>query len=101
MFCNYLAIKYFPLVFVSLVTNIAPLLVALFSYIIYKIALQKIDIINLFVSFAGVALLITGSAAEPEGSSTDPSHQTANLSFTQLIIPSILLLFIPINQCSI
>jgi len=70
MFCNYLAIKYFPLVFISLVTNIAPLLVALFSYIIYKIALQKIDIINLFVSFGGVALLITGSADDP---SADPS----------------------------
>jgi drug/metabolite transporter (DMT)-like permease len=62
MFCNYLAIKYFPLVFVSLVTNIAPLLVALFSFILYKIALQKVDILNLIISFLGVTLLITGSA---------------------------------------
>jgi drug/metabolite transporter (DMT)-like permease len=79
-------------VFVSLVTNIAPLLVALFSYILYKIALQRLDIINLFVSFAGVALLITGSPDDP---ATDPSRSA--LSFNELIIPSILLLTIPIN----
>ncbi len=96
-FCNYLTIKIFPLVFVSLVTNIAPLLVAVFSYILYKIALKQIDIINLIVSFIGVTLLITGSAQDPN---SDPST-TASLSFTELIIPSILLLCIPINQCSI
>ena len=83
--------------FVSLVTNIAPLLVALFSYILYKIALERLDIINLFVSFAGVFLLITGSPDDP---AADPSHSAA-LSFNELIVPSILLLTIPINQCSI
>ena len=61
MFCNYFAIQYFPMVFVSLVSNIAPLLVALFSYIIYKIALHKLDILNLILSFIGVALLILGT----------------------------------------
>ena len=65
MFSNYFAIKYFPLVSVSLVSNISPLLVALFSYILYKVALQKLDIINLIISFIGVTLLITGTPEKP------------------------------------
>ena len=61
MFCSYFAIKYFPLVLVSLVTNITPLLVALFSYILYRVGLSRMDIANLIISFIGVAILITGA----------------------------------------
>ena len=50
-FCSYFAIKYFPLVLVSLVTNIAPLLVALFSFFLHKVALEKMDIANLIISY--------------------------------------------------
>ena len=60
MFCSYFAIKYFPLVLVSLVTNITPLLVALFSYFLYKVGLTRMDIANLILSFIGVAILISG-----------------------------------------
>ena len=65
MFCSYFAIKYFPLVLVSLVTNITPLLVALFSYFLYKVGLARMDIANLILSFLGVAILISG---DPESS---------------------------------
>jgi drug/metabolite transporter (DMT)-like permease len=60
MFCSYFAIKYFPLVLVSLVTNITPLLVALVSYFLYKVGLARMDIANLILSFLGVAILISG-----------------------------------------
>jgi len=62
MFCSYFAIKYFTLVLVSLVTNITPLLVALFSYIWYKVGLSRMDIANLILSFLGVAILISGDS---------------------------------------
>ena len=66
MFCSYFAIKYFPLVLVSLVTNITPLLVAVFSYFLYRVALSKMDIANLIISFFGVAILITGAQEKPQ-----------------------------------
>lgn len=96
-FCGYFAIKYFPLVFVSLVTNLAPLLVALFSYLLYRVGLAKLDIVILLVSFFGVTLLITGS---PPSSNQD-SSALSNATFKELILPSILLLCLPFNQCSI
>lgn len=64
MYCAYLAIKYFPLVYVALITNLAPLLVALFSYLLYKEGLSRMDTIILFLSFIGVTVLITGSFSE-------------------------------------
>jgi drug/metabolite transporter (DMT)-like permease len=66
MFTSYFAIAYFPLVLVSLVTNITPLLVAVFSYIFYRVGLSKTDTIILIVSFLGVAILITGSTSEEQ-----------------------------------
>ena len=47
MYCAYLSIKYFPLVFVSLITNIAPLILAIFAYLIFREKLDRLDIINL------------------------------------------------------
>jgi len=44
------------------VTNIAPLLVALFSFFLHKVALEKMDIANLIISFLGVAVLISGDS---------------------------------------
>jgi drug/metabolite transporter (DMT)-like permease len=67
MFCSYFAIKYFPLVLVSLVSNITPLLVAVFSYILYRVGLSKMDIANLIISFLGVAILITGGQNQNQG----------------------------------
>lgn len=61
MYCAYLSIKYFPLVFVSLITNIAPLILAVFAYLLYREKLSALDIFNLLVSFLGVAILITGT----------------------------------------
>ncbi len=62
MFCTYYVIKYFPLVYVSLVTNIAPLLIALFGFLLYREKLTVMDTCILIVSFFGVSVLITGSA---------------------------------------
>ncbi len=61
MYCAYLSIKYFPLVFVSLITNIAPLILAFFAFLIFREKLNGFDVFNLLVSFLGVAILITGT----------------------------------------
>jgi drug/metabolite transporter (DMT)-like permease len=97
MYCAYIAIKYFPLVFVSLIQNIAPLLVVLFSYILYKQGLSCTDTIILFVSFFGVIILITGSFSD--SSSSQPEQEAVPPS--TLILPAILLLTTPFNQCAI
>jgi drug/metabolite transporter (DMT)-like permease len=73
MFCSYFAIKYFPLVLVSLVSNITPLLVALFSYILYRVGLSRMDIANLIISFIGVAILITGTKHQSNGEQIERS----------------------------
>ena len=61
MFCMYYAIKFFPLVYVSLIQNMAPLLVALASYVFYKIPLTRLDTVVLLISFIGAILLVTGA----------------------------------------
>lgn len=66
MYCAYHAIKYFPIVFVSLILNLAPLLVVLFSYILYREMISRFDTMVLFASFIGVCVLITGSFEEHE-----------------------------------
>lgn len=61
MVCIFSSIKYFPLVFVSLISNLTPLLTALLSFILFKKGLSRLDTAILIVSFVGVTVLITGS----------------------------------------
>ena len=61
MVAIYTSIKNFPLVYVSLVSNMTPLLTAVASYFLFKKGLGKLDTAILVVSFIGVTLLITGS----------------------------------------
>jgi drug/metabolite transporter (DMT)-like permease len=61
MVAIYTSIKNFPLVYVSLVSNMTPLLTAVASYFLIKKGLSKLDTAILVVSFIGVTLLITGS----------------------------------------
>jgi drug/metabolite transporter (DMT)-like permease len=61
MMCIYYCIKYFPVVFVVLVQNISPLLLAVLSYWLYKVALSRLELVILVVSFIGVLILLSGS----------------------------------------
>lgn len=61
MVAIYTSIKSFPLVYVSLVSNLTPLLTAVASYFLFKKGLSKLETTILIVSFCGVTLLITGS----------------------------------------
>ena len=83
------------MVFVSLVQNLAPLLVALTSYVLYKQALTRLDTSVLLVSFLGVIMLITGGAKKEN----IDEEQFTNVSL--MILPTILFLLMPINECSI
>ena len=58
--CIYTSVKYLPLVYVSLVQNLGPLLTAVFSFFFLNKGLNKMDLTVLLVSFGGVILLITG-----------------------------------------
>ena len=64
MVCIFSSIKYFPLVFVSLISNLTPLLTALLSFILFKKGLSRLDTAILLVSFAGVTVLITGAPSK-------------------------------------
>lgn len=64
MVCIFSSIKYFPLVFVSLISNLTPLLTALLSFILLKKGLSVLDTTILIVSFIGVTVLITGTPSK-------------------------------------
>lgn len=80
--CTYTCVKYLPLVFVSLIYNLSPLLTALFSYFFYSIGLSRIDTLVLVLSFLGVVLLVTGSLTE-ENSATSGVHVDESTVNTQ------------------
>ena len=90
MFCTYYVIKYFPLVYVSIVANTAPLLIAFFAFLIYRERLTSLDIAVLLVSFLGVSVLITGSLEKET-----PSEETVQTA--SIILPVILLIVLPFN----
>lgn len=62
--CVYTAVRYLPLVYVALVSNLGPLFTALMSYLWLKKGLSGIDQLSLGLSFAGVVLLVTGDVSE-------------------------------------
>ncbi len=99
----YTCIKYFPLVLVSLVTNIAPLLIALFSWYFYGVGLSKLDLSVLIVSFAGVLILILGSGeclSLSKGDKGDCNDSTWQ-SFVNYVIPPLCLALTPMLTASI
>ena len=59
--CIYTSVKYLPLVYVSLSSNLGPLVTAICSYFLIRVPVSKIDVIILIISFIGVAILITGT----------------------------------------
>jgi drug/metabolite transporter (DMT)-like permease len=59
--CVYTSVKYLPLVYVSLVSNIGPLFIALFSWLLFKKGLSSFDTLTLLLSFLGVCVLVTAS----------------------------------------
>ena len=101
--CIYTSIKYLPLVYVSLVSNLGPLLTAVFSFFLLKKGLSKLDTAVLLVSFGGVCLLITEALEEPiEIVIKTPELPPAeNISSSgSMIIPIITLLLVPILSAS-
>jgi drug/metabolite transporter (DMT)-like permease len=55
---------FFPVVFMTLIQNLSPLLIALFSYMLYRVKLNLIEIGVLITSFVGFIILVTGSFKE-------------------------------------
>lgn len=92
MVCIFNSIKYFPLVFVSLVSNLTPLLTALLSYFLLNVGLSRLDTSILLISFVGVTILITGG------------HKGSNQSTLETdsyLIPSLMLILIPLLSASV
>ena len=97
--CMYTCIKYFPVVIVTLVSNIGPLLIALLSYILFKIGLSRFDLAILLISFLGCLVLITGTISGNSHEGEDTS--LSSVSSSEMIVPTILLMIIPINNACI
>jgi drug/metabolite transporter (DMT)-like permease len=55
---------FFPVVFMTLIQNLSPLLIALFSYVLYRVKLNLIEVGVLITSFVGFIILVTGSFEE-------------------------------------
>ena len=63
------------------------------SYFMYKVGFSKMDIANLILSFIGVIVLLSG-----DSKGSGPQEE---LSFVEYIIPSIVLVLIPVTQCAV
>ena len=61
LICIYTSVKHLPLVYVSLVSNLGPLLTPAFSFLCLSVSISRFDTGTLLVSFMGVCFLITGS----------------------------------------
>jgi len=83
-------------VFVNLVHNISPLLLAVLSYWLYKVALTRLEIVVLAVSFIGVSLIISGSLNE-----NTKSTNNSDISNWQMVLPILCMIVIPINGACI
>jgi drug/metabolite transporter (DMT)-like permease len=88
--CVYTSVKYLPLVYVSLVSNIGPLFIAIFSWLLFKKGLNRNETITLIVSFIGVCILVTGNTSQTDNTLIN-EQQPSSLWF-----PILLLFFIPI-----
>lgn len=113
--CLYTAIKYLPLVVASLIQNLSPLFIAIFSCIFLKNGLTKLKTAVLIVSFIGVVVMITGKleltyqlfdpdpdlmeddVIENDNSLTDDLKQIT----VSLVIPIIMMLCVPIMNAFI
>lgn len=81
--CIYTAAKALPLITVTLVQNLSPLVTAVLSYLLLKKGLTILDSGVLIVSFLGVVILITGSMTTEHH---DPWVNPANESLLWPII---------------
>jgi drug/metabolite transporter (DMT)-like permease len=71
------------------------LLVALTSYVLYKQALSRLDTSVLLVTFIGVIWLVTGGAKK------ENLDEEKLVNLVVMILPTILLVLLPVNECSI
>ena len=71
------------------------MLVALTSYALYKQALSRTDTSVLLVTFIGVIMLVTGGAKK------ENLDEEKLVNLVVMILPTILLVLMPVNECSI
>lgn len=71
--CIYTSVKYLPLVYVALVSNLGPLLTVVLSFLFLKKGLGIFDSVVLIVSFVGVCILITGTISQ-DSKEENPSN---------------------------
>jgi drug/metabolite transporter (DMT)-like permease len=90
----YTAAKVFPLITVTLVQNMSPLITALMSYFYLKKGLTPMESSVLIISFTGVVVLITGSLEEDQ---QDPWINPGNQS---LFLPIVCLVLYPFLSSS-
>lgn len=88
--CMYTSVKYLPLVYVALISNIGPLFIAIFSWILFKKGLNRNETITLLVSFIGVVILVTGNSYSKDSNDTTTTTQES------LWLPILLLMMIPV-----
>lgn len=61
-----IALRNLPLVLVSIIMNMVPLVTAVLGYLILKERLQNFEKVCLLFSFVGVAIMITGRDSEKQ-----------------------------------
>lgn len=80
------AVKNLPLVLVAIVMNTMPLFTALFGYFILREVLMPLEKLCLVLSFAGVAIIVTGNGC----SSKSHIYNYTAFTLTALILNPVL-----------
>ena len=69
---NYSVSKYIPLTIISIVSNLAPIIVIVLAFLILKEVIRKFDLIMMLLTLVGIFGVILGGDSENEKSGEDP-----------------------------
>ena len=70
---NYSVTKYIPLTIISIVSNLAPIIVVVLAFLILKEVIRKFDLLMMMMTLVGIFGVILGGDDENESSDEDPA----------------------------
>lgn len=84
---NYSVTKYIPLTIISVVSNLAPIIVIVMAFLILKEVIRKFDIIMMLLTLVGIFAVILGGDSVNNGEGDDPALPYLVLYIALMINP--------------
>lgn len=70
---NYSVTKYIPLTIISIISNLAPIIVIVLAFLILKEVIRKFDLVMMLLTLVGIFGVILGGDSENEKSEEEPA----------------------------